>query len=269
MALDLRGKHVLLTGASEGIGRASAEAFVEAGAIVLALARSKERLGVLAAELPPSRVVPFVADVADGARMEEVAREILDRFGPPDVVVANAGIGLDARVSETSDEALRRVFDVNVYGAVRSFRPFLPAMIKRGRGRIVLVSSIVGKRGTPNYGAYSASKFALHGLADALRPELLGTGVTVGIVCPSSTTTRFDERKMRSGIPQNKVRVQRHSPASVARAIVRMSRSSRREMVLSAEGRLMVVVNALSPRLMDWVLAKTLVKRGSTPKPPA
>jgi short-subunit dehydrogenase len=269
MALDLRGKHVFLTGASEGIGRATAAAFVEAGATVLALARSKERLDALVAELGATKVVPFVADVADGPRMERVTREILDRFGAPAVVVANAGIGLDARVAQTSDEALHRVFDVNVYGAVRSFRPFLPAMIERGQGRVVLVSSIVGKRGTPNYGAYSASKFALHGFADALRPELLGTGVTVGIVCPSSTTTRFDERKMRSGIPQNKVRVQRHSPESVARAIVRMARSSRREMVLSPEGRLMVVLNAISPRLMDWVLAKTLVKRDATPKPPA
>lgn len=269
MALDLRGKHVFLTGASEGIGRASAVAFVEAGAKVLALARSKARLDALVAELGAPHVVPFVADVADGPGMEAVAREILDGFGPPDVIVANAGIGLDARVAETSDEALHRVFDVNVYGAVRSFRPFLPAMIERGRGRILLVSSVVGKRGTPNYGAYSASKFALHGMADALRPELLGTGVTVGIVCPSSTTTRFDERKMRSGIPQNKVRVQRHSPESVARAIVRMARSSRREIVLSPEGRLMVVMNALSPRLTDWVLAKALVRWGTTPKPPA
>jgi len=269
MGLDLKGTKVFLTGASEGIGRAATEAFVAEGAVVLALARSKDRLDTLVAELGASHIVAFVADVRDGPRMEHVAKEILDRFGPPDVVVANAGIGLDARLAQTSDEALHRVFDVNVYGAVRSIRPFLPGMVTRGSGRILIISSIVGKRGTPNYAAYSASKFALHGIADALRPELSGTGVTVGIVCPSSTRTRFDERKMRSGIPQNKVRVQRHSAESVARAIVRMARSSRREMILSAEGRLMVVMNALSPRLTDWVLAKALVKWGSTPKPPA
>jgi short-subunit dehydrogenase len=266
MAVTLRGARVFLTGASEGIGRAAAAAFVEAGAVVLALARSAPRLHELVAELGEARVIPFVADVADGERMEAVARDILARFGPPEVIVANAGVGLDARFSATSDEDLRRVFEVNVYGVVRSIRPFLPAMVARGSGRIVLVSSIVGKRGTPNYAAYSGSKFALHGLADALRPELAGTGVTVGIVCPSSTTTQFDERKMRAGIPQNKVRVQRHPAASVARAIVRMARSTRRETILSAEGRLMVVVNAISPRLMDWVLAKALVRPGATPK---
>jgi short-subunit dehydrogenase len=257
---------VFLTGASEGIGRAAAKAFVADGAQVLALARSRDRLDTLVAELGPDRVIPFVADVADGARMEQVAQEVLDRFGAPDVVVANAGVGLDARVEKTTDEDLRRLFEVNVYGVFRSIRPFLPAMTARGSGRILLISSVVGKRGTPNYAAYSASKFALHGLADALRPELSGTGVTVGIVCPSSTTTEFDARKMRAGVPQNKVRVQRHSPESVARAIVRMARSTRRETVLSAEGRLMVVVDAIAPRFMDWVLAKTLVRRGATPK---
>ena len=257
--------NVFLTGASEGIGRAAAAEFVKEGATVLALARSKERLDALVAELGSSHVIPFVADVADGPRMEQVAREILERFGPPDVIVANAGIGLDARVEKTTDQALHQVFDVNVYGAVRTFRPFLPKMIERGSGRILLISSVVGKRGTPNYAAYSASKFALHGIADSLRPELWGTGVTVGLVCPSSTTTKFDDRKMRSGVPQNKVRVQRHSPESVARAIVRMAKSTRREVVLSPEGKLMVVLNAISPRLMDWVLAKALVKRGATP----
>ena len=209
---------VFLTGASEGIGRAAAKAFVADGAQVLALARSRDRLDTLVAELGADRVIPFVADVADGARMEQVARDVLDRFGAPDVIVANAGVGLDARVEKTTDEDLRRLFEVNVYGVFRSIRPFLPAMTARGSGRILLISSVVGKRGTPNYAAYSASKFALHGLADALRPELSGTGVTVGIVCPSSTTTEFDARKMRAGIPQNKVRGPRTRGSGAARS---------------------------------------------------
>jgi len=263
---SLQGARVFLTGASEGIGRAAAKAFVDEGATVLALARSKDRLDALVSELGAEHVVPFVADVADGPGMEAVARDVLHRFGAPEVIVANAGIGLDARVARTTDDDLRRVFEVNVFGVVRSIRPFLPAMIERGSGRILLISSVVGKRGTPNYGAYSASKFALHGIADALRPELSGTGVTVGLVCPSSTTTEFDARKMRAGVAQRKVRVQRHPPEKVARAIVRMARSTKRETVLSAEGRLMVVVNAISPRLMDWVLAKALVKPDATPK---
>ena len=126
----------------------------------------------------------------------------------------------------------------------------------------MIVSSVVGKRGVPNYAAYSGSKFALHGMADALRPELHGTGVTVGIVCPSSTTSEFEDRKLRSGPPQVKVQVQRHSPESVARALVRMARGTRREIVLSPEAKLMNVMNRLAPGILDWILAKALVRKG-------
>ena len=260
--MKLQGKRVLITGASSGIGRAAAKAFVEAGATVIAVARSKDRLKELSAELGGSdHVVPYVADVADGPSMESLARSILGGPGAPDVIVANAGVGMDALFVRTSDEALRRVFEVNVFGVVRTIRPFLPAMIARGSGRILIVSSAVGKRGIPNYSAYSASKFALHGMADALRPELYGTGVTVGIVCPSSTTTEFGQNVLREGPPQIKVRVQKHSAESVGRALVRMARWTRREMVLSPEAKLMTVLNTLVPGFLDWVLAKILIRK--------
>lgn len=262
VAHDLRGKHVLITGASSGIGRAAASAFSRSGAIVLAVARTRDRLESLAeASGEAGRIVPMPADVADGPAMEALSAEVSSRFGPPDVIVANAGIGIDAPFAATTDAALKDVLEVNVVGVVRTIRPFLEAMVARGSGRIILVSSVVGKRGVPNYSAYSASKFALHGLADALRPELHGTGVSVGIVCPSSTESEFDARKWRAGTPQRRVRVSRHSAESVARALVRMAGSTRREMVLSPEGKLMAWANALAPGLIDWVLAKALVSR--------
>jgi len=262
MATGLSGKHVLITGASAGIGLAATKAFVDEGAVVLAVARSKDRLLALQAESGgPSRVAVFAADVADGPAMEALARDVLTTHGVPDVVIANAGIGLDARFEATTDELLRKVFDVNVFGVVRTIRPFLSGMIARGTGRILIVSSVVGKRGVPNYAAYSASKFALHGMADALRPELSGTGVTLGVVCPSSTTTEFHEQLLRAGPPQVKVRVQKHAPESVARALVRMARSKRREMVLSPEGKLMVAIDWLAPGILDRILARVLVKK--------
>jgi len=257
---SLTGKTVLVTGASAGIGRAAVKAFVAAGSKVIAVARSRERLDELARE--SAGVVALPTDLTDAAAAEALARTILDRYGPPDVIVANAGRGVDARFTETTDAAFQSLFELNVLGVVRSVRPFLPAMIARGSGRILFISSVVGKRGVPSYTAYSASKYAIHGIADALRPELWGTGVTVGIVCPSSTETEFDERKLRAGPPQRSVRVQRHSAESVARSIVRMARTTRREMVLSPEGKLMTIVNTLSPKFMDWVLAKALVKKG-------
>jgi short-subunit dehydrogenase len=260
MAIELSGRRVLITGATAGIGRAAAKAFAGEGAIVLAVARSRERLDTLAAELGgPARVATFVADVADGPGMEALSRRILAEQGVPDVIVANAGVGLDAHFVATTDEAWRTIFEVNVFGVVRTIRPYLPGMISRGSGRILIVSSAVGKRGVPSYAAYSASKFALHGMADALRPELSGSGVTVGIVCPSSTTTEFEDRKLRAGPPQIRVRVQKHSAESVARALVRMARGTRREIVLSPEAKLMNVFNRLAPGILDRILAKVLV----------
>ena len=262
MGINLTGRRVLITGASSGIGRAAVKAFVDEGAVVLAVARSKDRLDALATELGgPARVAAFVADVAQGPAMEALAREILATHGVPDVVIANAGIGMDARFAVTSDDAWRTLFEVNVFGVVRTIRPFLPGMISRGSGRILILSSAVGKRGVPNYSAYSASKFALHGMADALRPELHGTGVSVGIVCPSSTSTEFDGRKLREGPQQPKVRVQRHSPESVSRALVRMARSTRREIVLSPEAKLMNLMNRVAPGILDRILAKVLVRK--------
>lgn len=255
------GKIVLLTGASAGIGRAAAREFSREGATVLAVARDEARLRALAEEdLAPGRVLALPADVSDAASMEALSERVLADHGPPDVVVANAGIGLDARFEATTDDALRRVYEVNVFGAVRTVRPFLPRMVARGSGRILFVSSVVGKRATPNYAGYASSKYALHGLADALRPELVGTGVTVGVICPSSTESEFAERLLHAGARQNRVRIQRHSAESVARAIVKMARSKRREWVLSPEGKLMVAIDAIAPGLLDRLLARVLVR---------
>lgn len=250
---------VLVTGASAGIGRAAASAFARRGDLVLAVARTEERLASLVDE-GKGRIVAMPADVADPASTEALAREVLERHGVPDVVVANAGRGADARFEATTDAILEELFELNVFGVFRTVRPFLPAMRERGSGRILFVSSVVGKRGTPNYAAYSATKFALRGAADALRAELWGTGVTVGIVCPSSTATDFDASKVRSGVAQHRVRVASHSAESVAEAIVRMAASRRVEVVLSAEGKLLVIVNLLSPKLADWILWRALVR---------
>jgi short-subunit dehydrogenase len=253
------GNLVLITGASQGIGLAAARAFAAEQATVVVVARSWQKLAELAAS--DRRIVPVAADVGDGASMEAMAARVLAERGVPDVVIANAGIGLDARFQDTSDAAMRELLEVNTLGVLRTVRPFLPGMIARGSGRILLVSSVVGKRGIPHYTAYSASKFALHGMADCLRPELYGSGVTVGIVCPSSTSTEFQANLRTVGPPQNKKRLKRHSAESVAGALVSMASSTRRERILSIEGKAMAVVNTLAPWLMDFILGRVFMRR--------
>lgn len=261
MAYDLQGKNVLVTGASAGIGLATAKRFVESGSNVWALARNRERLEALSAELGgPPKLVPVAADLSDGPAMAAVTGRILSQLGVPDVIVANAGISLDARFEHTTDADLESVYQVNVFGLVRSIRPFLPAMKERSSGRIIFVSSVIGKRGIPNYTAYSGSKFALHGMLDALRPELAGSGVKAGIVCPSSTESELRHRMKRIGPKQSDTRLRQHSAESVANAIVKMARTGKREIVLSSEGKLMNWINRISPGLMDRILARALVK---------
>lgn len=247
----------LITGASAGIGRAAARRFHERGWRVVLVARSADRLAELAGSLtagPEAVAVP--ADVTDPASMAALSERVLQDIGCPEVVVANAGIGLDALFVETTDEDLRRIFEVNVFGLVRTVRPFVRPMAARGSGRILLISSVIGKRGIPNYSAYAASKFAVHGLADSLRAELSGTGVTVGVICPSSTESEFRDRMERRGPPQNDSRIARHSADSVARAIVAMANSRKREKVLSIEGKLLALLDAIAPGLLDRILAR-------------
>lgn len=254
-----RAKLILLTGASSGIGRAAAVRFAARGDRVLALARTVAALETLAAEC--DGILPIAADVSDAASMQSATRRALTDYGLPDVIVANAGIGLDALFHETGDEALHRLFEVNVVGVFRSIRPFLQPMRERGSGRIVIVSSIVGKRGVPHYSGYSASKFALHGAADALRAELWGSGVTVGLLCPSSTETDFRANGLSSGPQQNQKRPLRRSADYVARAVVAMADNRRREVVLGLESRLMCRIDAVAPALIDWLLARALTRR--------
>jgi len=253
---------VLITGASSGIGRAAVREFVRTGARVIGVARDRQRLEALAAELGgSSRMIALECDVTDAAGMARLAERVLAEIGLPDVIVANAGIGLDALFTETNDEALRSVFEVNVFGLARSVRPFLSGMLERGSGRILFVSSILGKRGTPHYSAYSASKFALHGMADALRAELWGSGVSVGLVCPSSTATEFQDRLTRKGPPQRRIRPRTHTAESVARLIVRMADSRRREVVIGVEAKLLALVDAVAPGFVDWFLARVLTRK--------
>ena len=254
-------KLVLITGASAGIGKVTAREFVREGARVIGTGRNRERLEAVTSELGAESFVPMVADVAAASSMAAMVTQVLGEVGLPDIVIANAGIGHDAHFVDTSEEAWRELFEINVFGVVRTVRPFVPGMIKRGSGRVVLISSVVGKRGIPHYSAYAASKFALDGIADVLRVELVGTGVTMGTVYPSSTVSEFQDRTQRVGLDRKPKRPHRHPTIKVARAILKMSASTRPEMLLSFEGNFMALVDKISPRLVDVILSRVLRRR--------
>ncbi|KRT70021.1 MAG: short-chain dehydrogenase/reductase SDR [candidate division NC10 bacterium CSP1-5] len=256
MGTGLAGQVVIVTGASSGIGRETALHFARERARLVLAARRQQRLQGLEHEIEAlgTEVLSLPTDVAQQDQVEAMVERALERFGRVDILVNNAGVGLVALVEETSPEDMEMILRVNFLGAFYGIRAALPIMRRQGSGHIINVSSIVGKRGIPLSGAYCASKFALIGLSESLRLELKGSGIRVSVICPVGTATEFFDaaKDPRGRKPGPKPPVQ--TPSHVARAIIRCARSPRPEVIVYPPARLLVVLNALSPTLADWVI---------------
>lgn len=183
---------VLVTGASQGIGAAVALAFAERPGARLALAsRSAGKLAAVAerCRAAGAEARPFPCDVTDDAAVEALADGVGQWGGAPDVLVNNAGLFEPGGFLETTPEAFRRQLEVNAVSAFLVTRAFLPAMLARGSGRVLMMGSVASVRGYPGGTAYGAAKHALLGLARALREETKGTGVGVTTLLPGATLT--------------------------------------------------------------------------------
>ncbi|MFF0160578.1 oxidoreductase [Streptomyces sp. NPDC005263] len=180
----------LVTGASSGFGRAIAEAAVAAGDTVVATARRTESLDDLVAAYP-DRVDAVSLDVTDGARIDAVAADILARYGRVDVLVNNAGRTQVGAFEETTDQELRDLFEVHVFGPARLTRALLPQMRERGSGAVVNISSLGGQLSFAGFSAYSATKAALEQLSEGLADEVAPFGVKVLIVEPGAFRTNL------------------------------------------------------------------------------
>lgn len=184
------GKIVWITGASSGIGEALAYELARRGATLVLSARRVEQLEAVRArcERPDSHLV-LPVDLAQTATLPDAAAKVIDRFGHVDVLINNSGISQRSMANETALEVDRRVMEVNYMGTVALTKALLPSMLARGRGHIVVVSSLAGKVGTPLRSAYCASKHALQGFFDCLRAEVHDRGLRVTIVCPGFVKT--------------------------------------------------------------------------------
>ncbi len=180
-------KVVLVTGCSQGIGRDLAQRMTEAGYAVVATARRAETLEPLDAALK------LQLDVTSDGSVGEAVERVLERFGRIDVLVNNAGFNECGAIEELPDEALRSMFEVNVFGVLRMMRAVLPAMRRQGTGRILNISSLAGRMSMPVNGGYSATKYALEAISDAARQELAPFGIRVILVQPGSIATRFSD----------------------------------------------------------------------------
>jgi NAD(P)-dependent dehydrogenase (short-subunit alcohol dehydrogenase family) len=252
---SLRDSVVAVTGASAGIGRECALAFAREGAKVVVGARRRDRLDELVAEIERAggHAMARAMDVGEEHDVQRFVDAAAARFGRLDVLVNNAGYGIHGRVEETPGAAFERLMRVNYLGTVHGCRAALPIMKRQGSGVIVNISSIVGHRALPGGAAYAATKAAQISLTESLRVELRGTGIHVCSVHPISTVTEFHEVLSRESSGQVRPMGPRQSAAAVARAVVGCAKRPRPEVYPYPASRLIVWLNALSPRLADWV----------------
>jgi 3-oxoacyl-[acyl-carrier protein] reductase len=182
----------VITGASAGIGAATARSLVEAGANVGVSARRKERLDALADELGPDRVAAVVGDVRDPQHSEALVESAVARWGRLDTVVANAGIGAYGGILDLEDEQLQEMVETNYLGTVWTVRAGVRQMrAQGGGGDVVIISSAAGFRGGADEAVYAGTKHAQVGLGGSLDRELRGEGIRVTLVCPAGTSTEF------------------------------------------------------------------------------
>lgn len=277
MKHSLADRVAVVTGASSGIGRATAKALATAGARLVLVSRSEARLQATAQEVAraaggghPSLLLP--CDVSDPEAVLTMADRVRRDAGPPDIVVNNAGIGHWAPVVELSLERIRAVFEVNFFGAVHCTKAFLPAMLERRQGTVVFVSSGLGALPFPYTGAYCASKHALNGFAGSLRAEVEPLGVNVLLVLPGSTRTAFFEANAYPADVLSRYLFQRLVPPErVARCIVRAVIRGRRRVVMGRLNDLGLRLAGALPELEGAFLSfvgKRVLRREPSAKAP-
>ncbi|HET9200842.1 MAG TPA: SDR family oxidoreductase [Dehalococcoidia bacterium] len=260
-ARRVRGTIVVVTGASSGIGRATATEFAKAGASVVVAGRRKERLDELVGEITSTggEALGVPADVSDQEQVEALIDQARGHFGRVDTLINNAGIGIAAPFAEQSIDDFQRVMDTNFWGAVYACRAVLPVMRSQDSGGLIVnVSSILGKRGVPYETAYCASKFALAGFSEALRTEVMSELIDVTTVFPGLVETEiFDSANNQTGLEMPDI-VPKMPAQELARLLVQNALLPQPEIVMALDAQAINFVNTLAPGLLDVMMGQGL-----------
>jgi NAD(P)-dependent dehydrogenase (short-subunit alcohol dehydrogenase family) len=250
---------IAITGASAGIGRATALRLARDGAAVVVCARRRDRLDIVAGEITAAggQALAVAADVRSAGDMHMLVARATERFGRLDVMMCNAGFGVAGAIDDVTPEQMQKLMDINYFGTYHAARAALPLFRRQGAGHLVIVSSIVGKRGVPYMGAYAATKFAQVGMAECLRSELLGTNIHVSVVFPVSTETDFfDVMTNETGFPVTRAGGPHQAVETVADAIARATAHPVPEVYPHRGSRALVILNALAPGLSDRIVKR-------------
>jgi short-subunit dehydrogenase len=257
---SIAGSRILITGASQGIGRALAEAAAARGAKVLVCARKLDLLQDLAQQVrAKGGIIEVVeADITSPQDRQKMVETAEQAFGGLDVLVNNAGIGATGHFADVGPERLRQLMEVNFFGLTETTRVFLPMLKKGTKPAIVNISSIAGKRGIPARSEYSASKFAVQGFSEALRAELAKDGVDVLVVCPGLTQTNFSENMIEQKALVQLDHMRGMSAEDVAAHTLKAIEKGYNETCLTLKGKLLVLVSRFFPWIADIVVKRKI-----------
>jgi len=259
-------KVIVITGGSDGIGKALVDAFLLEGAKVATCGRNYDKLYQLQSQYAGKPLLIHTTDISKQQECKSFIEAVIKNFGRIDILINNAGISMRALFSEVELDALRKVMDVNFWGSVYCTKYALPAILS-SKGSIVSVSSVAGYRGLPGRSGYSASKFALNGWMETLRTELLNTGVNVLWVCPGFTESNIRNAALDSkGQALGETTMDEKSMMSsteCARHIMDAIRKRKRTIVLTFTGKETVFLNKFFPSLADKLVRNFFYKKGN------
>ena len=259
--MDFKNKVVLITGASSGIGKETAIEFAKLGAIIVLVARRKDKLEQTANELKKFDVTTLLCqcDVSEKKQVEEMANMVIEKFGKLDILVNNAGFAIYGSVSDLSVDEIESQMETNYFGMVYCVKNFLPIMLNKKSGHIVNVASVAASFGLPGIASYCASKFAMLGFSEGLKHELKGTGVGITVVSPIMVRTDFFDHPSFEKMPK-------YSPTSlssrtVAKTILRAANSPRLEIIVPSVVRGAVWMKNTFPYFINPILGKSFKKQ--------
>ena len=257
-------KVVVITGGTEGIGRALIDALIPLGAKISTCGRNHDKLYNLQLQYANVMLHAIACDVSNELDCQKFVESTIKTFGGIDILINNAGISMRALVKDADVDVIRKVMDVNFYGAVYCTKFALPSVLER-KGCIVGISSIAGYRGLPGRSAYSASKFALQGWLEALRTELFDTGVNVMWVCPGFTSSNIRNMALNEeALPQGESpmdETKMMSAEECALHILKAIEKRKRTLVLTFTGKQTVFINKFFPKWADKLVRKTFFLR--------
>ena len=265
MSEFFKNKVVAITGGSEGIGKALVDALIPMGAKIATCGRNQDKLYNLQVQYSNQLLHTIVADVSRYDDCKNFIDSTIATYGGIDILINNAGISMRSLLKDAEVDVIKRVMDINFFGTVYCTKHALESIIER-KGTIVGVSSVAGYRGLPGRSGYSASKFAVNGWLEAVRTELLDTGVNVMWVCPGFTRSNIRNVALNStGNAQGESPLNERdlmSSQDCAAHIIKAIAGRKRNLILSFSGNLTVFLNKLFPSLTDKLVKKFFYKNG-------